>query len=163
MKSRSYEISEVNFDIFIGNLLNHAVVVLKLCFEVQGYFTSKVPKSNHNQIVIKFRMLIKSQAQYRVRPCLVKIVTMANQVDLDHKFFISLALKNEIAWSALKFIIVGLTPTLEKSKEVNRFLLDEIEKFHVKFQSLEKLQPRNNDKVTESEACFINSSNNLTI
>ena len=45
---------------------------------------------------------------------------MANQVDLDHKYFISLALKNEIAWSALKFIIEGLTSTLEKSKEVNR-------------------------------------------
>ena len=52
---------------------------------------------------------------------------MANQVELDHKYFISLALKNEIAWSALKFIIEGLTPTLEKSKEVNKFLLKELQ------------------------------------
>ena len=80
---------------------------------------------------------------------------MANQVDLDHKYFISLALKNEIAWSALKFIIEGLTPTLEKSKEVNNYLLEELEKIHVKFQSLEKLQSGNNDKETESETCLI--------
>ena len=83
---------------------------------------------------------------------------MANQVDLDHKFFISLALKNEIAWSALKLIIEGLTSTLEKSKEVNRFLLDELEKFHVEFQSLEKLHTGDYDTVTESEICLIDTS-----
>ena len=82
---------------------------------------------------------------------------MANQVDLDHKFFISLALKNEIAWSALKLIIEGLTSTLEKSKEVNRFLLEELEKFHVKFQSLGKLQSINQDKGTESEPYYVNN------
>ena len=48
---------------------------------------------------------------------------MDNQVELDHKYFITLALQNEISWSALKFVIEGLTPTLEKSKEVNKFLL----------------------------------------
>ena len=80
---------------------------------------------------------------------------MAKQVELDHKYFIMLALKNEIAWSAPKFIIEGLTPTLEKSKEVNRFLLLELEKFHAKFRSLEKDQTGNHDTVTESENCFI--------
>ena len=78
---------------------------------------------------------------------------MANQVELNHKYFITLALKNKIDWSALKFIIESLTPTLEKSKEVNRFLLEELGKFHVKFQSLEKLHTGNNDKGTESKTC----------
>ena len=82
---------------------------------------------------------------------------MANQVDLNHKYFISLAVKNEIAWSALKFIIEGLTPTLEKSKEVNNYLLVELEKFNVRFQSLEleRVQSGNNDKGTKSETCLI--------
>ena len=82
---------------------------------------------------------------------------MANQVDLNHKYFISLAVKNEIAWSALKFIIEGLTPTLEKSKEVNNYLLEELEKFNVRFQSLEleRVQSGNNDKGTKSETCLI--------
>ena len=83
------------------------------------------------------------------------VVTMANQVEYDHKYFISLALQNKIAWGAMPIIIEGLTPTLEKSKEVNRFLLKELEKFHVKIQSLEKLQSGNNEKVTESEPCLI--------
>ena len=98
-------------------------------------------------------MLMKSQDRYRVALWVVKIVTMANQVELDHKYFITLALENKIDWSALKFIIESLTPTLVKSKEVNRFLLKELEKFHIKFQSLEKPQSRNNDKGTESETC----------
>ena len=80
---------------------------------------------------------------------------MDNQVEYDHKYFISLALQNKIAWGAMPIIIEGLTPTLDKSKEVNRFLLKELEKFHVKFQSLEQLQYGNHDKVTESEPCLI--------
>ena len=68
----------------------------------------------------------------------VMILTMANQVEIDHKYFITLALQNKIAWGALPVIIEGLTPTLEKSKEVNKFLLQELEKYHVKLQSLEK-------------------------
>ena len=57
---------------------------------------------------------------------------------LDHKYFISLALQDKIAWDTLPFIIEGLTSTLEKSKEVNKFLLQELEKYHKKVQSLEK-------------------------
>ena len=66
-------------------------------------------------------------------------LTMANQVEFDHKYFITLALQNKMPWNALPFIIEGLTPTLEKSKEVNKFLLQELEKSHAKIQSLEGL------------------------
>ena len=67
----------------------------------------------------------------------VMILTMASQGEFDYKYFITLALQNKIAWSALPFIIEGLTPTLEKSKDVNNFLLQELEKSHAKIQNLE--------------------------
>ena len=57
---------------------------------------------------------------------------------LDHKYFISLALQDKIAWDTLPFIIESFTSTLEKSKEVYKFLLQELEKSHSKIQSLEK-------------------------
>ena len=40
---------------------------------------------------------------------------------------VGMALQNKMPWNALPFIIEGLTPTLEKSKEVNKFLLQELE------------------------------------
>ena len=89
---------------------------------------------------------------------------MANQVEFDHKYFISLALQNKIAWGAMPIIFEGLTHTLEKSKEVINFLLLELEKFHVKFQSLENLKSGNSDEETESEPCLMNAleqDNNL--
>ena len=70
---------------------------------------------------------------------------MANQVDLDHKYFITLALQNKIAWGALPVIIEGLAQTFEKSKEVIKFLLQELEKSHAKIQSLEALTERKNE------------------
>ena len=69
----------------------------------------------------------------------VDILTMADQGAFDHKYFITLALQNKMPWNALPFIIEGLTQTLEKSKEVNKFLLQELEKSHTKIQSLEGL------------------------
>ena len=57
---------------------------------------------------------------------------------LDHKYFISLALQDKIAWDTLPFIIESFTSTLGKSKEVYKFLLQELEKSHSKVQSLEK-------------------------
>ena len=80
--------------------------------------------------------LMKSQHPLRVQLLLVIILTMAYQ--LDHKYFISLALQDKIAWDTLPYIFEGLTSTLEKSKEVNKFLLQELEKTHSKFQSLKK-------------------------
>ena len=62
---------------------------------------------------------------------------MTNQGEFDYKYFINLALQNKIAWNALPFIIEGLAQTFEKSKEVIKFLLQELEKSHVKIQSLE--------------------------
>ena len=87
--------------------------------------------------LMKFtKELMKYQHPFRVQFCSVIILTMAYQ--LDHKYFISLALQDKMAWDTLPFIIEGLTSTLEKSKEVNKFLLQELEKTHSKFQSLKK-------------------------
>ena len=80
--------------------------------------------------------LIKSQHPFRVQLQSVIILTMAYQ--LDHKYFISLALQDKIAWDTLPFIIESFTSTLGKSKEVYKFLLQELEKSHSKVQSLEK-------------------------
>ena len=62
---------------------------------------------------------------------------MDNKGEFDHKYFVTLALQNKIAWGALPVIIEGLTPTLEKSREVNKFLLQKLEKCHAKILSLE--------------------------
>ena len=82
---------------------------------------------------------MKSQNLSQFTILAVMILTMADQGAFDHKYFIALALQNKMPWNALPFIIEGLTQTLEKSKEVNKFLLQELEKSHTKIQSLEGL------------------------
>ena len=69
--------------------------------------------------------------------------------DMEKYFQSSLqmALRNNISWILLGSILDEMTPNLAKSKQVIRFLLEELEKMHLKLQ--ESLA-QNNVNETES-------------
>ena len=46
--------------------------------------------------------------------------------EIDFKYFIFLALKKEISWDNLAIILDGLATTLQRSKELNKILLEEL-------------------------------------
>ena len=50
------------------------------------------------------------------------------------KLFINMALKGEISWINLTLLMDDLTPTLKKSKKVNKILLKELETLQSKFK-----------------------------
>ena len=55
----------------------------------------------------------------------------------SEKYFqssLQLALKNNISWKLLGSILDEMTPNLSKSKQVIKFLLEELEKMHLKLQ-----------------------------
>ena len=47
---------------------------------------------------------------------------------------LQLALRNEISWTLLGSLMDEMTPNLAKSKQVIRFLIEELEKMHLKLQ-----------------------------
>ena len=44
------------------------------------------------------------------------------------------ALQNNISWETLAFLLDELTPTLTKSKELNKVLLKQLEQLHINLQ-----------------------------
>ena len=48
------------------------------------------------------------------------------QSEINFKYFIFLAFKKEISWDNLAIILDGLTTTLQRSKELNKILLEEL-------------------------------------
>ena len=55
---------------------------------------------------------------------------------LDFSYFIKLALQTEISWTELEAILEDLTPTLDKSKELNKVFLNELKSIHSQKESL---------------------------
>ena len=53
-----------------------------------------------------------------------------NSKNLDFSFFINLAIQAEISWNELENILEDLTPTLDKSKELNKVFLKELKSIH---------------------------------
>ena len=51
---------------------------------------------------------------------------------VDFRYFITLALRNELYWKTLKCILEDLTTDFTKSKQLNGILLEEIEKLQEK-------------------------------
>ena len=60
-------------------------------------------------------------------------------VKVDFRYFISLALKNKLAWQSLPSILSDFTPTLEDSKEVIEVLIKELEKLHSELSRTRKV------------------------
>ena len=59
-----------------------------------------------------------------------------NNEDIE-KYFqssLQLALRNKMSWKFLGLLLDEMTPNLAKSKQVIRFLLEELEKMHLKLQ-----------------------------
>ena len=50
-------------------------------------------------------------------------------VRVDFQYFIQSAVNQEISWQALKIFLTDLTPSLDKSKEVIKILVEELEKW----------------------------------
>ena len=50
-------------------------------------------------------------------------------VRVDFQYFIESAVKQEISWQALVIFLTDLTPSLDKSKEVIKILVEELEKW----------------------------------
>ena len=88
---------------------------------------------------------------------LVDIMKTAEEYQLTSTFddstkikcLIEMALKKEIPWSTVHSTVEKLTFTLEKSKQVNKLLLYELEKLHSKSQ----------DQENESESVDLGSDN----
>ena len=60
-----------------------------------------------------------------------------NSKNFDFSFFINLALQAEISWDELENILEDLTPTLDKSKELNKVFLTELRSIHSQKKSLD--------------------------
>ena len=53
----------------------------------------------------------------------------------DYKHFIGMALRNKMTFKALIVLFDDMTSTLDKSKQLNNILLEELEKSHLKLQN----------------------------
>ena len=71
---------------------------------------------------------------------------MASMSEGKMKCFINMALKNTISWKALAILLDELTPTFDKSKQLNRILLKELESVQSKSQN----QILDDDTLTET-------------
>ena len=60
---------------------------------------------------------------------------------IDTEYFIQIAIQKEISWKSLAFMLTDLTTTLNRSKQVIRVLVQEIEKL------ASKLENQSNHKV----------------
>ena len=74
------------------------------------------------------------------------------------KLLVNMALKGEISWINLTSLMDDLTPTLKKSKKVNKILLKELENFQSKLKE-SQLNPRGIYKCSEPEVIELDDSN----
>ena len=71
----------------------------------------------------------------------MKRIKMAEEISKDNatsriETVIVMALKNEISWKMLDSLMEELTPTLEKSKQVIKVLLKEVQSLQSSFQKM---------------------------
>ena len=76
-------------------------------------------------------------------------------IEENMKCFINMALKNTISWKALNILLDELTPTFDKSKQLNRILLKELEK--VQNQDLEVETLTENKDVSENQKIYLST------
>ena len=73
-----------------------------------------------------------------------------NSKNLDFSFFINLAIQAEISWNELENILEDLTPTLDKSKELNKVFLKELKIIQSQKKSLD-FDTKTNELAKQSE------------
>ena len=75
--------------------------------------------------------------------------------EIDFKYFIFLAFKKEISWDNLAIILDGLATTFQRSKQLNKILLEELkmseEREETKSRSNEKIFSESNENELETE------------
>ena len=73
------------------------------------------------------------------------------ETTVQFDYFISLALQNNLPWNSLTLILDDLTPTLSKSKDVVKVLLEELQRLHLKLQredcNSESVKDNSNDNI----------------
>ena len=62
-----------------------------------------------------------------MNPCNDGIDLTNEEVRVNFKYFIQSAIQKELSWKSLAFFLTDLTTTLDKSKEVIRILVEELE------------------------------------
>ena len=57
-----------------------------------------------------------------------------NGINVDHKSLIDLATQNKIPWEMLALLLENLIPTLDKSKQIIKLLIQELQTIHIELQ-----------------------------
>ena len=81
----------------------------------------------------------------------------SEKIILDFEYFIQLAIRREIPWKSLTFMLTDLTTTLDKSNQVIKLLVQELEKWVLKVES------NTNNDVNEKEFNHQNLEENTNL
>ena len=60
---------------------------------------------------------------------------VSEKIILDFEYFIKIAVRRDISWDSLAFMLTDLTTNLDRSKQVIRILVQELEKWVLKVEN----------------------------
>ena len=78
------------------------------------------------------------------------------RVTIDYQYFIQSALKRKLSWNTLAYFLTDLAPTLDKSREVIKILVQELEKWVSKAENEIKNGNNTPSIQLENEECITN-------